>query len=322
MAKPRIFISSTFYDLRQIRSDIDLFIETLGYETIRNEEGDIPYGKEDALEEYCYNEIKSIDILISIIGGRYGTESKQNSYSISQTELKKALNEKKQVYIFIDKNVLSEYETYQLNKDNDDIRYKFVDNTQIYKFIEEIKNLNTNNNIKGFETATDITRYLKEQFAGLFQRFLEGQAKIKELSLIDSLEKTSRNLTQLVTFLTEQNQGEKEDVNRILMINHPLIAVLREKLNISYNFYIEGIDDLGKLLMARSFRPDKNNISPFEDELKWERKTKDGGREILVISRNIFDDENNLKYFNATKWQESFVSLKNIPAPTDDDLPF
>ena len=37
MAKPRIFISSTFYDLRQIRSEIDLFIETLGYEAIRNE---------------------------------------------------------------------------------------------------------------------------------------------------------------------------------------------------------------------------------------------------------------------------------------------
>jgi len=321
MAKPRIFISSTFYDLRQIRSDIDLFIETLGYETIRNEEGDIPYGKEDALEEYCYNEIKSIDILISIIGGRYGTESKQNTYSISQTELKKALNEKKQVYIFIDKNVLSEYETYQLNKDNDAIKYKFVDNIQIYRFIEEIKNLNANNNIKGFETATDITRYLKEQFAGLFQRFLEGQAKIKELSLIDSLEKTSRNLTQLVMFLTEQNKGEKEDINRILMINHPLITALREKLNISYNFYIEGIDDLGKLLMARSFRPDKNNISPLEDELKWERKAKDGGREILVISKSIFDDENRLKYFNATKWQETFVSLNNIPVPTDD-LPF
>lgn len=32
MAKPRVFISSTFYDLRQIRSDLDNFIDTLGYE--------------------------------------------------------------------------------------------------------------------------------------------------------------------------------------------------------------------------------------------------------------------------------------------------
>lgn len=50
MAKPRIFISSTFYDLRQVRSDLYQFIESLGYEPIRNEEGDIPYGKEEELE--------------------------------------------------------------------------------------------------------------------------------------------------------------------------------------------------------------------------------------------------------------------------------
>ena len=102
MAKPRIFISSTLYDLRQIRSDIDMFIENLGYEAIRNEEGNIPYGKDAPLEEYCYKEIKSIDILISIIGGRYGTESGRDSYSISQVELKSALKENKQVYIFIE----------------------------------------------------------------------------------------------------------------------------------------------------------------------------------------------------------------------------
>jgi len=60
MARPRIFISSTFYDLKQIRAELDMFIESLGYEPIRNEEGDIPYGKDEALEEYCYKEIKNV----------------------------------------------------------------------------------------------------------------------------------------------------------------------------------------------------------------------------------------------------------------------
>ena len=57
MARPRIFISSTFYDLKQIRVELDKFIETLDYEPLRNEEGDIPYGKEDSLQAYCYKEI-------------------------------------------------------------------------------------------------------------------------------------------------------------------------------------------------------------------------------------------------------------------------
>ncbi|WP_222102500.1 DUF4062 domain-containing protein [Gilliamella apicola] len=45
MAKPRIFISSTFYDLKHIRHDLHSFIESLGYEPIRNKEGNISYGK-------------------------------------------------------------------------------------------------------------------------------------------------------------------------------------------------------------------------------------------------------------------------------------
>ena len=63
-------------------------------------------------------------------------------------ELSTALKEGKQVYIFIEKNVLAEYETYLLNKNKEDITYKYIDNIKIYKFIEEIKSLSANNNIK------------------------------------------------------------------------------------------------------------------------------------------------------------------------------
>ena len=323
MAKPRIFISSTFYDLRQIRSDIDLFIEGLGYEPIRNEEGDIPYGKEDALEEYCYKEIKSVDILISIIGGRFGSESKRENSSISQTELKTAIKENKQIYVFVEKNVLSEYETYLLNKENS-INYKFVDNVKIYQFIEEIKNLKVNNNIKGFETASDITRYLKEQFAGLFQRFLEEQTKIKEVSLIMNLERTSQNLNKLVTFLSEQNKGQTEDINRILMINHHLIGALREKLNIQYNLYIEVVNDLMKLIEARGYSnsPDE---APWDDDYTWIKFSKNGTlKETLTISKKIFDEENRLKYVNKSNWDDNYInqSFLNIPSSKEDDLPF
>lgn len=319
MARPRIFISSTFYDLKQIRSDIDFFIESLGYEAIRNEEGDIPYGKDEPLEEYCYNEIKSIDILISIIGGRYGTESKQRLASISQTELRKALKEKKQVYIFIEKNVLSEYETYQLNKENTAINYKYVDNIDIYKFIEEIKDLNINNNIKAFETANDITRYLKEQFAGLFQRFLEAQTKIKEASLIETLEKTSHNLTQLVEFLSKEHKGQKEDINRILMINHPLISELQKKLQIPYNIYIEGVDDLEELLSTRRFKPG----IPTDNYLEWRRSRflRDGEYERLRISQTIFDKSRKLKHFSQSMWKEEFVDLSYISTKEELDYP-
>lgn len=322
MAKPRVFISSTFYDLRQVRSDIDMFIEGLGYEPIRNEEGDIPYGNGDALEEYCYKEIKSVDILISIIGGRYGSESRRNNSSISQIELRTAMKEKKQVYIFIDKNVLSEFETYLLNKGKD-VKYRFADNIKIYEFIEEVKNLSVNNNIKGFETASDITKYLKEQFAGLFQRFLEEQTKLKEVSLIQNLERTSQNLNKFLNFLSELGKGSKEDVQQILMINHPLIDSLREKLKIPYNFYVDGESDLAKLIEARGYTKSAGEL-PWNDNLIWIKYSQNGlVKETLTIADTIFDD-GKLKYYNKTNWKEEFVkqTFETITIENKDDLPF
>ncbi len=266
MAKPRVFISSTFYDLKQIRSDLKSFISSLGYESIRNEEGEIPYGKDEPLEEYCYKEIKDVDILVSIIGGRFGSESKRGSFSISQMEVRTALKESKQVYIFIEKNVLTEYETYLLNKESN-INFKFADDSRIYKFIEEVKSLNVNNNVKEFETAFDITKYLKEQFAGLFQRFLADRIRIKETSLISNLEKTAQMLNKLVNYLSDENKGQTEEINRILMINHPLVEDLRNLLEIPYNFYIEGLKDMDKLIVARGWK--KGDIDPFDEELEY-----------------------------------------------------
>lgn len=320
MAKPRIFISSTFYDLRQIRSDLDTFIDNLGYEPIRNEEGDIPYGKDEALEEYCYKEIKTVDVLISIIGGRFGSESKRNNSSISQIELKTALKENKQVYIFIEKNILSEFETYMLNKDNDKMKYKYVDDNRIYLFVEEIKNLYSNNNIKGFETASDITKYLKEQFAGLFQRFLEEQTRIKEISLIKNLEKTAQTLNKLVNFLSDENKGQAEEINKILMINHPLVETLRTKLDIPYNFYIEGFNDLKQLLVARRFKEIEPDLFDDDDgESIWVKNENRKNYE-LRIADSLFDEEKKLKFLKRTDWNDELVRFQEIEEI--DELPF
>lgn len=324
MAKPRIFISSTFYDLRQVRSDLDIFIENLGYVPVRNEEGDIPYGKDDALEEYCYKEIKAVDVLVSIIGGRFGSESRKNNSSVSQIELRTALKENKQVYIFIEKNVLSEYETYLLNKENSSLKYKYVDDIRIYQFIEEVKNLNTNNNIKGFEIASDISRYLKEQFAGLFQRFLEEQTRIKEISLIRNLEKTAQTLNKLVNFLSDENKGQAEEINKILMINHPLVESIRTQLSVPYNFYIEGFLDMKELLEARGFK--EADFLPWDIDngvSEW-TKTVNRKKQILHISDSLFDDDKKLKFIKRTEWNDDFFKLSEVEevVTEEDDLPF
>ncbi len=335
MAKPRVFISSTFYDLRQIRADIDQFLKGLGYDAIRNEEGSIPYGKEERLEEYCMQEVRHSDILISIIGGRFGSESKDETSiekyfkksSISQRELRTAIDNQKQVYIFIDKNVSAEYQTYLLNKENDNINYKFVDDQRIYSFIEEIKNLGVNNNIKDFETSADITNYLREQFAGLFQRFIDEQRRIKEVDLIAELERTSKNLNQLVEYLSAQNIDQQTEINQILMINHPLVNWLRPKLDIKYNFYIVGYTDLCQLMQARGFTT-LGEIADSDLESKyylWSRTNNDGIAVNIKIITSLFDTDGHLVNILPAKWEDSMARFEQLYQNTyqnDNDLPF
>ena len=91
MAKPRIFVSSTYYDLKYIRADLDRFIREQGYESVLNEKGHIPYGSAEKLEEYCYKEIELCEVLREVkecelcaIGGMfYSAVMNHNNLKVS-----------------------------------------------------------------------------------------------------------------------------------------------------------------------------------------------------------------------------------------------
>jgi hypothetical protein len=161
MARPRIFVSSTYFDLKVIREDLDRFISSFGYEPVRHERGHISFGKGEKPEAYVYREIEFCDILVSIIGGKFGSIANESEYSISQQELKKAHELGKQVYIFVESNVHSEFKYYQANKDVFDVRYTAVNDPRVYTFLEEVYALPKGNPIFTFETGTDLTTILR-----------------------------------------------------------------------------------------------------------------------------------------------------------------
>lgn len=315
MSKPRVFISSTFYDLRLVRLELDKFLRVLGYEPVRNETGEIPYGKEYSLENYCYKEIGNVDILISIIGSRFGTPSEgDKARSISNIELKTALNENKHVFIFIEKNVFIEYETYLLNKDKN-IEYKYVDNPNIYRFIEEIKSLPNNNNIKEFETADDITSYLREQFAGMMKQYFVDEQKYRETSIIKDINATADTLKKLVDYIQNTNQDKQEALKEIIKTSHPIIKNLKELLAIGYKFYIENYGDLESLLQARGFVKvgDNPNVFIKIDNINSKKFS-------ITLNGQIFDDKDNLIFYKPEEWKDDMITF--VSESLIDDLPF
>jgi hypothetical protein len=233
MAVPRIFVSSTYYDLKTVRSDLERFIESMGYEPVLNEKGHIPYGNERKLEEYCYKEVGACDMIVSIIGGRYGSSSTKGDASISQMELKTALDIGRQVYIFVDKSVKSEHKFYQNNKGVEGLQFTSVDNIKVFDYLDFVESLSLNNATFGFDVANDIILFLREQWAGLFKLFLQDKAKEPEKQVINEIKETAQTLRQLVGFLAEDKKNTSSAIQTILGVNHPIFNPGRLKPPVS-----------------------------------------------------------------------------------------
>ncbi|EJG1861460.1 DUF4062 domain-containing protein [Vibrio alfacsensis] len=305
MAKPRVFVSSTYYDLKHVRTDIERFIYEQGYEPVLNERGHIAYGSREKLEEYCYKEINQCDILVSIIGGRYGSESNED-HSISNRELLEAARLGKQVYIFIESAVATEFRTYQANKSIDGIVYQAVDNPKVYRFIEEVYNMPKNNTLHTFSGAADITRYLKEQWAGLFQRLLNDESKKKEINLIHQLTETSETLNQLVTFLVEEKTDHQTAINHILTINHPIFREIERKASVPFRVFFETLGELVSLFESLGFKNiPKGDFEAKDGYASWVLKD---GETIIRIAKEAFD----LKHENGDGSSVSFESRLKI----------
>lgn len=320
MAKPRIFISSTYYDLKQIRSDIEKFVKDLGYEPVLSERGHIPYGAEDKPEEYCYQEISKIDILVAIIGGRFGSQSQNDNASVSQMEIRTALEQNKQVYIFIDKNVNTEYEIYQMNKETNNFVPRYVDNVQIHEFIEFIHCLPKNNAIFEFDNAFDILLMLKEQWAGLFQRFLQERTRLNEFMLVKDLKNTANTLNQLVAYLTEENKNSGFAIQEILLSDHPAMEQIKKILNVEYRVYFTNLEELAQWLAARVYLPiTPPNSEPYHFFQNIQQKNI---KKILKVSNHLFAEDGKLKVITKRDWDVNWIVLEIENIKEDDDLPF
>lgn len=324
MARPRVFVSSTFYDLKQVRTDLQAFINQMGYDAVLHERGNVPYGSKERLESYCYREINLVEILVSVIGGRFGSAAVNSDYSVSQQEFKTAYEQGIQVYIFVEAGVWSEYRTYLKNKGVSGFQSAHVDNLKVYTFLEELEALPNNNAIMPFETAADITRLLREQWGGLFQRFLRDEGRAKETSLLKELQANMQTLNELITFLTEEKRNSSSAIQDILLSNHPAFPALKKVLVAGTPVFFRNSEEMGQWMKAYGWE----EFVIWGDEIlsenirRWTRTIK---AQVfhLNVARCIFDDNDTLKIFTPSEWRAEWITRSEYTPPIgDDDVPF
>lgn len=119
MARPRVFVSSTYYDLKHLRSSIENFVESLGFDAILSEKGKIAYTPDIPLDDSCYREVATVEIFVLIVGGRYGSEMSSGKSpipkafydrynSITRGEYRAAIERDVPIYVLIERSVYAE----------------------------------------------------------------------------------------------------------------------------------------------------------------------------------------------------------------------
>ena len=175
MNQLKIFISSTCYDLSQIRADLYDFISGMGHQPIMSEYTSFPIDPDNSTIENCVQNVATADILILILGNRYGYII-DSGKSITNTEYLYAKQNGIPIYIFIYKPLINILPIWKVNKGAD--FSSTVDSPKVFEFVDELRNDNKSWCFD-FEKAQDILPTLKIQFSHLFKQSLDLRKKYR-----------------------------------------------------------------------------------------------------------------------------------------------
>lgn len=250
MNNVNIFVSSTCYDLSQVRADLSDLISSLGHTPIMSESTNFPINPSKKTIENCIDTVTNFaDILVLIVGNRYGSII-ESGKSITNTEFLTAKNKNIPIFIFIDKKTMQALDFWKSNPEGD-FSY-IVDNKQIFEFIE---NLRSNEQLWAFEfeKAQDISSTLKVQLSNLFKETLKLDRKFK-VQEIDSYQLNLSNFTTSI-LLKKEMAYEYEFFAQVLV--DEICKKENFKNDYTYNIHLENkhrIDDKQALLDWFSYK--------------------------------------------------------------------
>ena len=232
MARPRVFVSSTYYDLKYARERLERFIRSYNMDPVLFERDDVYFNPNHKIDESCYNEVKTCHLMLLIVGGRYGSAASDsnnkeneeakakynNEYvSITQREYNTAKENYIPTLVFVEKSVYADYETYLRNPQNSSIVYAHTDDINVFSFISCLEK----SAIKLFDKIEDIEHYLANQISGMLFSYLESLKKepttIELKNTVEQIQTVSNSMQEMLNFIgSKLINDEKEEYNTLI----------------------------------------------------------------------------------------------------------
>lgn len=318
MAAPRVFISSTFYDLKQVRNVIGNFIRDIGYEPVMHERSGVAYTQNAPLENDCYAELSSCDIIVCIIGNHFGTKSNINDFSITMNEIRNAIKTQKKVYVFVANDVYIENRTYLRNKDSGSFKSAYTDDLKIHEFLADLQATVTNHVISPFDTADQIVETLKKQFAGLLQGLLQREASLTEGKTIYDLQETVNQVKKSILEYEKQKDEFFQKFDSSIFSCNGVLVAIKKHLGLSQSsFFAKDVNALDEFLTLVGFST-KDPIEESFDCVRYYEKQEGEITKTLKIMDGAINKDGSFKDLRPLAEVEKYVLWEEF----DVELPF
>jgi hypothetical protein len=221
MANPRVFISSTCYDLASERDSLIDFCNNFGFDVALSERGDVFFHPDLHTHESCTNEIGNCHLLVLIIGGRFGGRYVVDpEKSITNAEYSAARDAGIPIFTFIKNEVLQDHNVWQSNKGNEfveRIRYPSIDKPEhaidIFRFIDEVRLAKRNNSYFAFALPREIHGHLRKQWAAMFLEGLTNRNIAKQMLATNEALSRLTSVSQKIEELTKSIYKNVDSVN-------------------------------------------------------------------------------------------------------------
>ncbi|MDF1561944.1 MAG: DUF4062 domain-containing protein [Deltaproteobacteria bacterium] len=180
MTKPRIFLSSTCFDLSEVRDVVRRHLEDLGMDVVASDHPGFGVAPVSHSHNACLDEVDRSDYLVLIIGGRRGGTYIGNENSITNEEYTRAARRRIPIFTFVKKEVQTAKKIY---RDSAKANVSsMVEDVRVFDFIDLVHSASESNWIWPFENGGDVCHELTAQFAHIVYLFSEGIVRAKNPS--------------------------------------------------------------------------------------------------------------------------------------------
>lgn len=187
--KPHVFVSSTCYDLSQIRRDLSDFIISFGFQPMLSDfPSSFPVDPDASTIDNCIANVRRhADLFVLIVGKRFGTPDAAGR-SVTNLEYSAARAEGVPVFVFISSEVIAQLPVWQANREKS-LEFPGVDSEKLFEFVEMLRS-QSGRWCFTFESAQQIQQVLRDQWSSLIASMLDTRRRTRGRGI-------SRNFTHL-----------------------------------------------------------------------------------------------------------------------------